>query len=127
MEQKPPGIPPGVFVTFGDANSLPWARYVSVPEGATDQAWSWLFSPQAKSTWPRVRLMYCTGVMCMWRVLPQGKKFSVVGSWGQESTGPGSSVSQTGSVASLAQLALALPKSVGGVAEARDFGHVGDA
>src|SRR4051812_20317400 len=71
------------------------------------------FSPHAKISRPWVGLMYCTGVECMCRVFPHGRKFSVVGSCGHASTGPGEAVSHTGGLASFAQFALALAKSAG--------------
>src|SRR5664279_4930547 len=71
------------------------------------------FSPHAKIISPCVGLKYCTGVECMCRVLPQGRKLSVVGSCGHASTGPGLAVNHTGGLTSFAQFALALAKSAG--------------
>src|SRR5450631_3791442 len=113
MLMNPPGIPPGEFAIFADAISIPCARKVSAPVGDIPHACNCEFSPHAKIIRPCVGLMYCTGVECICRVLPQGRKLSVVGSCGHGSTGPGDAVSQTGGLTSFAQFALALAKSEG--------------
>src|ERR1700729_2761618 len=54
--------------------------------------------------------------MCRCAVSPQGKKSSWLGSFGQGSFGPGSTVNHTGGAASLAQFVLGCFRSAGVVA-----------